>query len=270
MLAVIASIGWLAVALVAAAVELLTARLDTSVSDNLRARRAKTQATIARGAAAMIIGFVTATAMLMTFDQVRTLGAGLLASAGVVGIVVGIAAQPTLANLLAGIQIAISEPIRLDDVVVVEGEWGRIEEITFTYVIVASWDERRVVLPISYFTQTPFQNWTRRRAQVIGSVTLQVDYTAPIEEMRAELERIVGESDLWDGRVVNLQATDSHERTLELRALASAADAPRAWDLRCLVRERLVDYLVRAHPQALPRTREELLVDGAGPMWPSD
>ena len=177
-LAMVASIGWLIVALIGATSEILTARIDTSGPDNLRQRRAKTQATIARGVASVVVGFVTATAMLMTFSQVRALGAGLLASAGIIGVIVGVAAQSTPANMLAGIQIAITEPIRLDDVVVVEGEWGRIEEITFTYVVVRSWDERRVVLPISYFTQTPFENWTRRRAQVMGAVHLHVDYTA--------------------------------------------------------------------------------------------
>lgn len=267
-LVITGAVGWLAIALVGAGVEILADRLDISAPDNLRARRAKTQATIARGVAGVVIGFVTATAMLMTFAQVRTLGAGLLASAGIIGLVVGVAAQPTLSNLFAGVQIAITEPIRLDDVVVVEGEWGRIEEITFTYVVVASWDERRVVLPISYFTQTPFQNWTRHQAQVIGAVSLHVDYTAPLDDLRAELDRIVAETPLWDGRVVNLQATESHERTLELRVLASAADAPRAWDLRCLVRERLIDYLVRERPEALPRVRGEFAAvetAGAGP-----
>lgn len=258
-LLMIASIGWLAVGVVGAVCAILTERIDTSGPDNLRQRRAKTQATIARGLATVVIGFVTATAMLMTFPQVRALGAGLLASAGIIGVIVGVAAQSTLANLLAGVQIAITEPIRLDDVVVVEGEWGRIEEITFTYVVVRSWDERRVVLPISYFTQTPFENWTRRRAQVLGAVNLHVDYTAPLDELREELARVVEGSDLWDGRELGLQATDTKDRTLEVRIVASAADAPRAWDLRCLIRERLVDYLVRNHPDALPRVRDEVI-----------
>lgn len=262
-LVVIASVGWLVVGIIGATFEILTDRIDTSGPDNLRQRRAKTQATIARGVATVVVGFVTATAMLMTFSQVRALGAGLLASAGILGVIVGVAAQSTLANLLAGIQIAVTEPIRLDDVVVVEGEWGRIEEITFTYVVVRSWDERRVVLPISYFTQTPFENWTRRRAQVMGSVYLHVDYTAPVDELREELRRVVDGTDLWDGREVGLQATDTRDRTLELRIVASAADAPRAWDLRCLIRERLVDYLVRNHPGALPRVRDEVIVAGA-------
>ncbi len=261
-LAMIGAVGWLVVGLIGAASEILTDRIDTSGPDNLRQRRAKTQATIARGVASVVVGFVTATAMLMTFSQVRALGAGLLASAGIIGVIVGVAAQSTLANLLAGVQIAITEPIRLDDVVVVEGEWGRVEEITFTYVVVRSWDERRVVLPISYFTQTPFENWTRRRAQVMGAVYLHVDYTAPVEELREELGRVVAETDLWDGREVGLQATDTRDRTLELRIVATAADAPRAWDLRCHIRERLVDYLVRNHPYALPRLRDELI--GAG------
>jgi small-conductance mechanosensitive channel len=262
-LLMIASVGWLVVGIIGAACAILTDRIDTSGPDNLRQRRAKTQATIARGVATVVVGFVTATAMLMTFSQVRALGAGLLASAGIIGVIVGVAAQSTLANLLAGVQIAITEPIRLDDVVVVEGEWGRIEEITFTYVVVRSWDERRVVLPISYFTQNPFENWTRKRAQVMGAVYLHVDYTAPVDELREELQRIVEESDLWDGREVNLQTTDTKDRTLELRIVASAADAPRAWDLRCHIRERLVDHLVRNHPGALPRIRDEVIGAGA-------
>jgi small-conductance mechanosensitive channel len=263
LLAVIGAVGWLAIALVGAGTEILAGRLDLSVRDNLRARRAKTQATIARRVGAVVIGIVTAAAMLMTFAQVRTLGASLLASAGIIGLVVGIAAQQTLSNLLAGVQIAITEPIRLDDVVVVEGEWGRVEEITFTYVVVQLWDERRLVLPISYFTQTPFQNWTRRHSQVIGSVILHVDYAVPIDELRAELERVVEASGLWDGRVVVLQATEARESTLELRALVSAVDAGTAWDLRCEVRERLVAHLRERHPGALPRVRAELLGAGA-------
>jgi len=267
LLVIVGAVGWLAIALVGAAAEILAARLDVSVSDNLRARRARTQAMIARRVGAVVIGIVTVAAMLMTFSQVRTLGASLLASAGIVGLVVGIAAQQTLSNLLAGIQIAITEPIRLDDVVVVEGEWGRIEEITFTYVVVQVWDERRLVLPISYFTQTPFQNWTRRRSQVIGSVLLHVDYAVPIDELRAELDRIVEASALWDRRVVVLQATEAREQTLELRALVSAVDAPTAWDLRCEVRERLVAYLREHHPDALPRVRAELLPARDEAVW---
>jgi small-conductance mechanosensitive channel len=254
-LVVIAAVGWLAVGLVAAGADLLADRMDIGTADNLRARRARTQAVIARRVSAVVIVVVTGAAMLMTFSQVRALGASLLASAGILGLVVGIAAQQTLANLLAGIQIALTEPIRLDDVVVVEDEWGRIEEITFTYVVVALWDERRLVLPISYFTRTPFQNWTRERAQILGAVSIHADYRVSVGRLRAELERVVRESDLWDGRVVVLQAVEAHEQTLELRALVSAADAGRAWNLRCLVRERLVAHLAERHPEALPRVR---------------
>jgi small-conductance mechanosensitive channel len=224
-LVIIAAVGWLAVGLVATGADLLADRMDVTTSDNLRARRARTQAVIARRVAAVVILVVTAAVMLMTFSQVRALGASLLASAGIIGLVVGVAAQPMLTNLLAGIQIAVTEPIRLDDVVVIEGEWGRIEEITFTYVVVAIWDERRLVLPIGYFTRTPFQNWTRERSRIIGAVSIHADYRVPVDRMRTELERVVRSSELWDGRVAVLQAIEAHEQTLELRALVSAPEA---------------------------------------------
>lgn len=270
-LVIIAAVGWLLVRLVGAGAELLSRRLNLENPDNLRARRAQTQAMITRRISAVIIITVTAAVMLTTFPQVRTLGASLLASAGIAGLVLGFAAQQTLANLIAGIQIALAEPIRLDDVVVVEGEWGRIEEITFTYVVVRSWDQRRLVLPISYFTQTPFENWTRQRADLVGAVSLHVDYSAPLGELREELERAVNESPLWDGRTVGLQAVDAHERTVELRALVSGRSSGDVWDLRCVVRERLVEYLQRHHPGALPRVRTEVTAaDGGGVRLASD
>jgi small-conductance mechanosensitive channel len=260
-LVIIGAVGWLLIELAGAATDILTTRLDLSAADNLRARRAQTQAMIARRVSAVVIGIVTVAVMLTTFAQVRTLGASLLASAGIAGLVIGIAAQQTLSNLFAGIQIALTEPIRIDDVVVVEGEWGRIEEITFTYVVVTLWDERRLVLPISYFTQTPFENWTRDRSDVLGSVFLHVDYGAPLSELRDELERAVEESDLWDGRIATLQATEAREQTLELRVVVSARDAPTAWNLRCEIRERLVTFLQEHHPGALPRLRTQSVAD---------
>jgi len=196
--------------------------------------------------------------VLMSFDEFRQLGTGILASAGLVGLVVGFAAQKTLGNLLAGIQLAITQPIRLDDVVIVEGEWGRIEEITLTYVVVRIWDLRRLVLPIGYFLERPFQNWTRVSADILGTVFLYVDYTVPVDAIRAELERIVQGSKDWDGEVCGVQVTDTSAQGIELRALVSAADASKAWDLRCAVREQLVAFLQREYPAALPRLRGEL------------
>lgn len=265
-LVVIAAVGWLLVRLIGAGAEILSRRLNLDDPDNLRARRAQTQAMIAGRVSAVVVIIVTAAVMLTTFPQVRTLGASLLASAGIAGLVLGFAAQQTLANLIAGVQIALAEPIRLDDVVVVEGEWGRIEEITFTYVVVRTWDERRLVLPISHFTQTPFENWTRQRADLIGAVSLHVDYSAPLDELRAELERTVAESPLWDGRTVGLQAVEAHERTVELRALVSGRSSGDVWNLRCEVRERLVEYLQRHHPGALPRVRAEVAASDGPPI----
>jgi small-conductance mechanosensitive channel len=177
--------------------------------------------------------------------------------------VIGFAAQKTLGNLLAGIQIAITQPIRIDDVVVVEGEWGRIEEITLTYVVVRIWDLRRLVLPIGYFLEKPFQNWTRVSADVLGTVYLVVDYTVPVDEIRAQLERIVRESNLWDRKVCGVQVTDASERGIEVRALVSAADSSKAWDLRCEVREKLIAFLQQNYPGSLPRVRAEIQGEGA-------
>ncbi|OYW74366.1 MAG: hypothetical protein B7Z37_18145 [Verrucomicrobia bacterium 12-59-8] len=193
--------------------------------------------------------------MLMVFDSVRQYGSSILASAGIAGLIVGVAAQRSIAGLLAGFQIAIAQPISIDDVVVVEGEWGRIEEITLTYVVVRIWYQRRLVLPINYFIEKPFQNWTRQTAEVPGTVFIQVDYSAPVGELRDELTRIVKASGHWDGRVVGLQVTDSLDSTLELRALASAADGSKARDLRCEIREKLVEYIRTNHPESLPRIR---------------
>jgi small-conductance mechanosensitive channel len=178
------------------------------------------------------------------------MGGSILASAGIAGLVIGVAAQRSIAGLLAGFQIAIAQPICINDVVVVEGEWGRIEEITLTYVVMRVWDQRRLVLPINYFIEKPFQNWTRN-----STVVLRVDYAAPVGALREELRRIVQNSPHWDGRSAGLQVTDSRDHTLELRATASAADGPKAWELRCEIREKLVEYLRTHHPEGLPRIR---------------
>jgi len=195
--------------------------------------------------------------MLMSFERVRQLGTAIFASAGILGIVIGFAAQRSISTVLAGLQIAITQPFRIDDVVIVEGEWGRIEEITLTYVVVRIWDLRRLVLPITYFLEKPFQNWTRESADLLGTVFLYTDYTIPVQEVREELHRILQESELWDGKVWNLQITNMTEKSVELRALMSAQEASTAWNLRCEVREKLLDFIQSKYPGALPRVRAE-------------
>ncbi len=260
-LVIIGAVAWLLIALVGAGADLVAGRFDVGSADNLRARRVHTQAVILRRISGVLIGLVAAAVMLTTFPSVRTLGASLLASAGIAGIVIGLAAQQALGNLLAGVQIALTEPIRLDDVVVLEGEYGRIDEITFTYVVVALWDDRRLILPISYFTTTPFENWTRSRSQITGAVHLHLDHAVPMADLRDELRRLLEASPLWDGRQCGLQMVESHPHTVEVRALVSARDAPDAWDLRCEVREALLAFLRERHPDSLPRVRADL---GAG------
>lgn len=231
---------------------------DLDVPNNLRARRLRTQVVVVRRITVALTVVTAFAAMLMTFQSVRTIGASLLASAGVLGIVAGLAAQTTLANVFAGLQLAFTDHLRIDDVVVVEGEWGRIEELTLTYVVVHLWDERRLVLPSTYFTTKPFQNWTRDESRVLGSVLLHVDFNLPVEPVRRELERVVAASPLWDQRNCSLQVVDVTPSTMVLRALMSAADASSSWDLRCEVREKLIDFLTARYPEALPRVRADV------------
>ncbi|GAA1568989.1 mechanosensitive ion channel [Actinomadura kijaniata] len=226
---------------------------------NRRARRARTQMLLLRRITAAVIVIVAVGAALFTFPAVRALGAGVLASAGVAGLVVGIAARPALGNLFAGLQIAFSDALRLDDVVVVEGQWGRIEELTLSYVVVQLWDERRLILPVSYFTERPFENWTRHSSRVIGAVEVYVDWSVPVEELRAELHAFLRDNPLWDRRDWVLQVTEVTPNGLVgLRALMSAADSASAWDLRCDVREHLVAHIREHYPHALPRFRAEM------------
>ncbi|MDB5267844.1 MAG: mechanosensitive ion channel protein MscS [Hymenobacter sp.] len=241
--------------------DLVQLRYQLGSPDNLRVRKLFTQLQFLKKLAASLVAFVAVGLVLMSFETVRRLGTGLLTSAGIASVIVGFAAQRSISNLLAGFQIAFTQPIRIDDVLVVEGEWGRVEEITFTYVVLSIWDERRLVLPLNYFIEKPFQNWTRTSARLTGAVFLQTDYTVPVDALRAELRRLLEASPLWDERVCVLQVTDSKERTLELRALVSAANASALWDLRCAVREGLVAFLQRQYPESLPRTRAEV----AGP-----
>lgn len=193
----------------------------------------------------------------MTIPAIRQIGTGILASAGLAGLVVGMAMKPTFSSLVAGIQIALTQPIRLEDVVVVENEWGWIEEIETTYVVVRIWDLRRLVLPLSYFIENPFQNWTRTSADLLAYVILWVDYTTPIDELRQELTRILKSTNYWKGEVNVLQVTDSNERAMQIRALMDASDSSVAWNLRCVVREKLIAFLQQHHPQSLPRIRGE-------------
>ena len=255
--------AWLALGVVRAARAALADRLDVGKEDNLSERRVLTQVGVFERVLKVAIVVVAVALVLLRFETFRQAGAGLLASAGVAGIVLGFAAQRVLGNLFAGIQIAVTQPIRVDDVVVVEGEWGRVEEITLTYVVVRVWDLRRLVLPISHFIEKPFQNWTRSTSQVIGTVYLRADYSVPVEAVRAEFGRVVEASPDWDGDVWRLHVTDLGERGVEMRALATSASADRSWELRCEVREALLVWLRREHPEALPRTRVALADDPA-------
>ncbi len=257
-LALIASVAWLIVRLFQVFDDLIAIKYRVDVEDNLAARRIQTQVRVLRRIGVVIVGVVTLGLMLMTFPSVWNLGAGLFASAGAVGLIMGMAARPALSNLLAGIQIAMTQPIRLDDVVIVEGEWGWIEEIGATYVVVRIWDLRRLVLPLTYFMERPFQNWTRSSADILGTVSVYADYSVPVQEVREELHRILQASDLWDGKVWNLQVTNATEHTMELRALMSSVDSGASWNLRCHVREKLIAFLKERCPESLPRTRAEV------------
>src|SRR4051794_36243176 len=257
-------VGWSAMRAleVAATLHLRCFRLD--VDDNLLARKHVTQVRVLQRAGGILIALVTTAAALMTFASVRAYGISLFASAGAASLVVGLAARPLLTNLIAGVQIAVTQPIRLEDAVIVEGEWGWVEEITSTYVVVRLWDWRRMVLPLSYFLEKPFQNWTRETTSLIGSVFLYVDYSVPVEAVRRELAEIARASPLWDGKVVNLQVSDAKDWAVELRALVSARNATQTWDLRCEVREKLVAFLQREYPHALPTARVQLHGQAAG------
>ncbi|WP_183073808.1 mechanosensitive ion channel family protein [Stenotrophomonas rhizophila] len=249
---------WLLVRAVAAGEQAILRDHPMEVADNLEARRIQTQTRVLSRVLMGAIILVGVSLILLTFPMVRQIGTALLASAGIIGLVAGIAAKPVFGNLIAGLQIALTQPIRLDDVVIVEGEWGRVEEINSSYVVVRIWDARRMVVPLTWFIEHPFQNWTRRSADLLGTAFLWLDYTAPIPAIRAELERICNGEALWDGQVCVTQVTETSEHTLQVRLLVSARNSGDAFDLRCIVRERMLDFLAREHPQSLPRTRAEL------------
>jgi small-conductance mechanosensitive channel len=253
--ALLATLTVLSIRLVKAVAEALISRHPIDGADNLRARGVRTQTRVLSRTVMILVGLIGLASILMTFPEIRQIGASLLASAGVAGLVAGIAARPVLGNLIAGLQIAIAQPIRLDDVLIVDGEWGRVEEISGSYVVLCIWDQRRLIIPLEWFIQNPFQNWTRSSSQLIGSVFLWVDYAMPVEVLRQELERVCRATSEWDGRVCVLQVTDTTEQALQLRALVSAIDASKVWDLRCRVREGLVGFIQREYSGYLPRQR---------------
>ena len=257
-LLLIASISWLLIKTAYVLEDFILRRFEVTVKDNLRARKIHTQFRVLKRLVIIVVCVIALALILMTFPKVKQLGTTILASAGIIGIVIGLAAQKTIETFIAGLQIAFTQPIRVDDVVIVENEWGRIEEITLTYVVVKIWDLRRLIIPITYFIEKPFQNWTRVTADILGTVFIYVDYTVPFDSIRQELQRILEKSKLWDGKVCVLQVTNTTDRTVELRALMSAPDASTAWSLRCEVREKLVDFIQKKYPKALPRLRAEM------------
>ena len=263
-LMLIGTCGWLANQLVRSVTDYRMSKYDLKAEDNLEARKVATRMKVLRQGMSMIILLVTVATMLMTFPSVRAIGVSLFASAGVAGIVIGFAARPVLSNLLAGIQIALTQPIRIDDAVIMEGEWGWIEEITATYVVVKIWDWRRLVVPLTQIIEKPFQNWTRENASIIGSVVWYLDYTAPVAAMREKLKEFLDESTLWDRDVQVLQVIDTTQETMQLRALMSAKNSPTAWDLRCEIREKMISWLQENHPGALPRRRGQIQMDQSG------
>ncbi|MBH0109961.1 mechanosensitive ion channel family protein [Salinibacterium sp. NG22] len=257
---VIATSGWVLIAVINLLLNRTLTRYPTDVPDNRAARRIRTQIQLIRRILGAVIIIVTIGAILLTLPGAEALGASVLASAGLVSVVAGIAAQSALANVFAGMQLAFSDAIRVDDVVIADGEWGRIEEITLTYIVVSIWDQRRLVLPSTYFTTTPFQNWTRNATELLGEINFDLDWRVNIDQMRVHLKKIVAESDLWDGRTANIQVVDATGGFVRVRVLISAADSGAQWDLRTHVREEMVGWLQQKDSAALPRTRV-LMVD---------
>jgi small-conductance mechanosensitive channel len=250
-------LGWIILTIVNIAMDRYLFRFHLDAKDNLLARKAVTQMRMLRRAVNVTLILLTAGFALMSFDEVRQFGISLFASAGVAGIVAGLAARPLLENLIAGLQLAFTQPVRIGDAVVIDGEMGTVEEIGSVYIVIRLWDWRRQVVPLSYLFQNTFTNWTRSGSSIIGSVMIYVDYTLPMDPVRAKATEIVKASPLWDGQVVNVQVSDAREQVMEVRVLASASDSGRAWDLRCEVREKLIAYIRDQFPYALPRLRRE-------------
>lgn len=254
----IVALAWLAILLIEVTADVLASRYRIDVADNLAARRIQTQFQMLHRVGVVLVSVLALAAALMTFPQIKHLGVSVLASAGVVSLVVGMAMKDTLANLIAGVQIAFAQPFRIGDAVVIEDEWGWIEEIGMMYVVVRLWDLRRLILPVMYFLEHPFQNWTRTSADLLASAFVYVDYSAPVDELRAELKRVLESTPLWNRKVCVLQVSDSDQRTMQLRALMDVRNSSDAWDLRCLVREKLINFLQEKYPGSLPRYRGEV------------
>ncbi len=257
---------WLGVRAIRGVAKGILVRYPVGGADNFHARRIHTRTQLLARTLMAVVLIAGTALILMTIPGARHLGASLLASAGVLGLVAGIAARSVFSNLLAGIQIALTQPIRLDDVLIVQGEWGRVSEITGTYVVLAIWDERRLIIPLQWFIENPFQNWTRHNADLIGTVFLWVDYRLPLAPLRAEAQRLCHASPDWDGRLCKLQVTDTNERAMQVRLLATSTDSSKNWDLRCTLREGLLDFIQREYPQCLPLVRTE---PDARPLPPS-
>jgi small-conductance mechanosensitive channel len=264
----IAAISWMLIKAAGILEDYLLQRYNLSEKDNLRARQIYTQFHYLRRVFAGIVAILAVALVLVNFNKVRQLGTTLLASAGIVGAVLGFASQRSISLLLAGLQVTATQPIRIDDVLVIQGEWGRVEEISLTFVVLRIWDERRLIIPMSYFLENPFQNWTRVSAELLGTVYIYADYTVPVQPLREELGRILEASPSWDRRVNVLQVTDVTDKTVELRALMSAVDSSTLWNLRCEVREKLISFLQREYPQALAKVRADIGGPAAAPSRP--
>ncbi|MEU9357902.1 mechanosensitive ion channel domain-containing protein [Streptomyces sp. NPDC048301] len=267
-LVLIAASAWLVLRVAATVVESSYARYASASRDAARVRRVRTQVTLIQRVVTAVVATVAIAAMLLTFPAMRTVGTSMLASAGVVGIVAGVAAQSTLGNLFAGFQIAFGDMVRIGDTVVVDGEWGTVEEITLTFLAVRTWDERRITMPVSYFTSRPFENWSRGGAQMTGTVYFQLDHSAPIAAMRERMREILGECAAWDGRDWSLAVTDTTPTTIEVRAVVTAKDADDIWTARCTVREQMIGWLRDKHPYALPRVLTAPAALTPGDHWP--
>ena len=251
----ILSVTWYLIRVLDLASRAIYKKFEISHHDNLRSRKVRTQLEFIQRLIDVILIVVGVSLTLLTFDSVRTVGTSLLASAGIASVIIGFAAQKSLGNLIAGFQVAFTQPIRVDDVVIVEGEWGRIEEITLTYVVVRIWDLRRLIVPIGYFLEKPFENWTRTSAELLGYVIFHFDYRLPIERFREVFKQKLKEDPLWDGEVANIQVIDASEQTIAVRALMSARDSSQAWELRCNIREAMINFVRESHPEALPHLR---------------
>jgi small-conductance mechanosensitive channel len=254
----LASTSWIVIEIIGIAKRRLLKRFDISSADNLKYRKLQTQINLLEKVLISIISLITIGLMLISIDSIKEIGIGIFASAGVVGIIVGLSAQKIFGAILAGIQIAIAQPLRIDDAVLVENEWGWVEEINLTYVVIRLWDKRRLVLPTSYFLEKPFQNWTKTNADIIGSVFIYTDYSISVDALRLELDRLLTDCELWDKDVKVVQVTDTKVNHMEIRILVSAKNSPTAWDLRVYIREKMIEFIQKNYPESFPKTRIDI------------